>query len=233
MDSNFRFLDLIEHFFYTAPERVAAKGREPQPRFDDRQRQVYRAPGQAGPGNDIHAGSPSLEKAPTRGPASLARFSWAQARSATDQTRIRRRLRLHAYFVARPGSWLQHLLAPSKQRMVMRFEKLTAARDRKFESISLPAASLASSRFAGVYGAAGNGRAQNHLPGLRTHAVPRRYQPWRRDRRGRGHLRSPPARRAFTSIVRDLTFFLVMVCILAKGLRNQPHTMTISLTGFY
>ena len=26
---------------------------------------------------------------------------------------------------------------PSKQRMVMRFEKLTAARDRKFESISL------------------------------------------------------------------------------------------------
>jgi hypothetical protein len=46
-------------------------------------------------------------------------------------------------------------------------------------------------------------------------------------------LRSSPARRAFTSIVRDLTFFLVMVCILAKGLRNHPHTMTISLTGFY
>ena len=48
--------------------------RESEPDFDDRQRQGYRPPSQAGPGNDIHAGSPSLQKAPTRGPASLARF---------------------------------------------------------------------------------------------------------------------------------------------------------------
>jgi hypothetical protein len=39
--------------------------------FDDREGQVYPAPSQAGPGNDIHAGSPGLQKAPTRGPASL------------------------------------------------------------------------------------------------------------------------------------------------------------------
>jgi hypothetical protein len=39
--------------------------------FDDRQGQVYRAPSQAGPGNDINAGSPGFQKAPTRGPASL------------------------------------------------------------------------------------------------------------------------------------------------------------------
>src|SRR5260370_34617088 len=42
--------------------------------FDDRQAQVYRAPSQAGPGNDIHAGSPGFQKAPTRGPASLVAF---------------------------------------------------------------------------------------------------------------------------------------------------------------
>ncbi len=39
--------------------------------FDDRQGQVYRAPSQAGPGNDINVGSPGFQKAPTRGPASL------------------------------------------------------------------------------------------------------------------------------------------------------------------
>ena len=64
MDSKFRFLDLGRAIFYTAPELRAAKAREPQPGFDDRQRQVYRAPSQAGPGNDIHAGSPRLQKAP-------------------------------------------------------------------------------------------------------------------------------------------------------------------------
>src|SRR5215472_12542589 len=64
-----------EPFFYTAPEPGDTKPpREPEPDFDDRQRQVYRAPSQAGPGNDIYAGSPSLQKAPTRGSASLARF---------------------------------------------------------------------------------------------------------------------------------------------------------------
>ena len=42
--------------------------------FDDRQAQVYRAPSQAGPGNDINAGSPGFQKAPTRGPASLVAF---------------------------------------------------------------------------------------------------------------------------------------------------------------
>jgi hypothetical protein len=33
--------------------------------------QVYRAPSQACPGNDINAGSPGFQEAPTRGPASL------------------------------------------------------------------------------------------------------------------------------------------------------------------
>ena len=42
--------------------------------FDDRQAQVYRAPSQAGPGNDINAGSLGFQKAPTRGPASLVAF---------------------------------------------------------------------------------------------------------------------------------------------------------------
>jgi len=41
------------------------------PDFDDRPGQVYRALSQAGPGNDINARSPGLQKAPTRGPASL------------------------------------------------------------------------------------------------------------------------------------------------------------------
>src|SRR5215831_13303522 len=44
------------------------------PGFDDRQRQVYRAPSQAGPDNDIHAGLPSLQKAPTRGPPAWRDF---------------------------------------------------------------------------------------------------------------------------------------------------------------
>jgi hypothetical protein len=35
--------------------------------FDDRQGEVYRARGQAGPGNDINAGSSGFQKAPTRG----------------------------------------------------------------------------------------------------------------------------------------------------------------------
>jgi len=37
---------------------------------EDRQGRVYRAPSQAGPGNDINAGSPGFQKARTRGPAS-------------------------------------------------------------------------------------------------------------------------------------------------------------------
>jgi hypothetical protein len=39
--------------------------------FDERQGRDYCAPSQAGPGNDINAGSPGFQKAPTRGPASL------------------------------------------------------------------------------------------------------------------------------------------------------------------
>jgi hypothetical protein len=35
--------------------------------FDDRRRPVYRALSQAGPGNDINAGSPGSQKAPTWG----------------------------------------------------------------------------------------------------------------------------------------------------------------------
>jgi len=44
---------------------------KPEPSFDDRPEQVYRAPSQAGTGNDVNARSPGLHKAPTRGPASL------------------------------------------------------------------------------------------------------------------------------------------------------------------
>ena len=44
---------------------------KPELSFDDRPGQAYRAPSQAGPGNDINARSPGLHKAPTRGPASL------------------------------------------------------------------------------------------------------------------------------------------------------------------
>src|ERR1700720_4686015 len=39
--------------------------------FEDRHGQVYRAPSQAGPGNDINVGAPGFQKAPTRSPASL------------------------------------------------------------------------------------------------------------------------------------------------------------------
>jgi hypothetical protein len=39
--------------------------------FDERQGQIYPALSRAGPGNDINAGSPGFQKAPTRGPASL------------------------------------------------------------------------------------------------------------------------------------------------------------------
>ena len=51
---------------------------EPELDFDDRQRQVYPASSQAGPGNDIHTGSSGLLKAPTRGPASLAQLLTAR-----------------------------------------------------------------------------------------------------------------------------------------------------------
>src|SRR5207302_10769603 len=44
-------------------------------RFDDLWGKVYRASSQAGPGNDINAGSPGFQKAPTRGPASLVAIS--------------------------------------------------------------------------------------------------------------------------------------------------------------
>jgi len=80
MGLKFRFLDLGRAFFTPLRSLELQRAREPQPGFDDRQRQVYRAPSQADPGNDIHAGSPSLQKAPTRGPASLARFSRALTR---------------------------------------------------------------------------------------------------------------------------------------------------------
>ena len=64
---------------------------EPELDFDVRQRQVYPASSQAGPGNDIHAWSPGLLKAPTRGPASLARFSpGARGAAAVSDTHERR-----------------------------------------------------------------------------------------------------------------------------------------------
>ena len=58
--------------FWDPPEPGDDKlARLPEPDSDDRQGRVYRAPSQAGPGNDINAGSPGFQKAPTRGPASL------------------------------------------------------------------------------------------------------------------------------------------------------------------
>src|SRR6516164_6587441 len=77
--------------FWDPPEPGDDKlARLPEPDSDDRQGRVYRAPSQAGPGNDINAGSPGFQKAPTRGPASLVarcflraehQLSDAQARS--------------------------------------------------------------------------------------------------------------------------------------------------------
>src|SRR6516164_9719798 len=66
--------DFERTFFIRPGAWTCQLPRESEPDFDDRQRQGYRPPSQAGPGNDIHAGSPGLQKAPTRGPASLARF---------------------------------------------------------------------------------------------------------------------------------------------------------------
>src|ERR1700730_17720084 len=50
--------------FYTAPELGAAKGPGATAGFEDRQREVYRAPSQAGPGNDIHAGFSACGRSP-------------------------------------------------------------------------------------------------------------------------------------------------------------------------
>jgi hypothetical protein len=59
-------------FLETAPGCGDDKpARQPEPGFDDRQGQVYRAPSQPFVGNDIKAGSPGFEKAPTRSLASL------------------------------------------------------------------------------------------------------------------------------------------------------------------
>ena len=56
-----------QHFFKIAAEPgETTRPGKPEPDFDDRQGQVYRAPSQAGPGNDINAGSPGFQNAPTR-----------------------------------------------------------------------------------------------------------------------------------------------------------------------
>jgi len=79
-NSNFRFRD-FEGTFFIRPGARTRPPLESEPDFDGRQRQDYRPPSRAGPGNDIHAESPSLWKAPTRGLGSLARFSWKAATS--------------------------------------------------------------------------------------------------------------------------------------------------------
>jgi len=56
---------------------------------------VYRAPGQAGPGNDINAGSPGSQKAPTWSPASLVAIRASASRAAS-----RRPLRLRSFATA-------------------------------------------------------------------------------------------------------------------------------------
>ena len=108
--------------------------RESEPDFDDRQRQGYRPPSQAGPGNDIHAGSPSLQKAPTRGPASLARSfleSSHKLRSIKPApweclTKQKTRAR-HATFAP----------VPANNEWYGRSARHTVARNRKFASIFL------------------------------------------------------------------------------------------------
>jgi hypothetical protein len=94
-DSNPRSPRKGQHFFETAADLATTNRPGSQ---SDRQGQVYRAPSQAGPGNDINAGSPGFQKAPTRGPASLVarcflraehQLSDAQARSMRTPTMTR------------------------------------------------------------------------------------------------------------------------------------------------
>jgi hypothetical protein len=75
MDSNRRFPCRVPHFSRPPRTRRRQTGSAARTGFDDRQAQVYRAPSQAGLGNDINAGSPGFQKAPTWGPASLALFA--------------------------------------------------------------------------------------------------------------------------------------------------------------
>ena len=87
-----------QHFSRPPRTRRRQTGSAARTGFDDRQAQVYRAPSQAGPGNDINAGSPGFQKAPTRGPASLVarcflraehQLNDAQARSMRTPTMTR------------------------------------------------------------------------------------------------------------------------------------------------
>ncbi len=59
---------------------------QPEPDFDDQKGRVYRAPSQAGLGNDIHAGSPGFQKAPTRGP--IARIVCSRSNSRITLSRL-------------------------------------------------------------------------------------------------------------------------------------------------
>jgi hypothetical protein len=63
-DSNFWFRTKVEHFPYRPEPGAANRPGTYNRDFDDRYRQVYRAPSQAGSGNDIYTGSPGLPKAP-------------------------------------------------------------------------------------------------------------------------------------------------------------------------
>ena len=63
-----------QHFSRPPRTRRRQTGSAARTGFDDRQAQVYRAPSQACPGDDINAGSPGFQKAPMRGPASLVAF---------------------------------------------------------------------------------------------------------------------------------------------------------------
>jgi hypothetical protein len=63
-DSNFWFRTKAEHFPYRPEPGAANRPGTYNRDFDDRYRQVYRAPSQAGSGNDIYTGSPGLRKAP-------------------------------------------------------------------------------------------------------------------------------------------------------------------------
>src|SRR5271167_566760 len=84
----------------------------------------------AGPGNDIHAGSASLQKAPTRGPASLVQCyrgaaSSCTVKSAHNPTSVR--CNAAPSESGSPGCNIGS--RPRKQQMVSRFDKAHRGRE--------------------------------------------------------------------------------------------------------
>jgi hypothetical protein len=137
-NSNSRFPNFEGTFFIGPGAWTCQSPRESEPDFDDRQRQGYRPASQAGPGNDIHAGSPSLQKAPTRGPASLARFFWKAATNC-DRSNPRHGMPHQA---KDEGTARNIRSRPRKQRMVWPFGQAHRGQEPKVRIHLPPARSL-------------------------------------------------------------------------------------------